>query len=322
VNETDLLVEPLLQQLEDDFEGLQVVAIGGGHGLSAALRAILHYADVVTAIVSVADDGGSSGRLAPDLDIPPPGDIRRALLALAEQPSLWRSLVDYRFDRSDVDGHSLGNLIIAAMTDLGGGFTDAINTVGRLLGARGAVIPVAEERLHIEAVVDGKSVRGQAAVTATRGMITELRVTPEVAASRAAIDALRTADQIVLGPGSLFTSVIAPLKVGSIAAAINESGAKLVYVCNLTTQDGETFGMNGIEHIEALVAIGGIRTPDVVVSHEGSLQVPEGLVQLMVTEDQMLEAGIKLETGDIARQGVDWPQHDAARLGAVLRRLA
>lgn len=322
MNETDLLVEPLLQQLEDDFEGLQVAAIGGGHGLSAALRAILDYADVVTAIVSVADDGGSSGRLAPDLDIPPPGDIRRALLALTDQPSLWRSLVDYRFDGSDVHGHSLGNLIIAALADLGGGFNDAINTVGRLLGARGAVVPVAEQRLHIEADIDGGVVRGQVAVATSRGMITDLRVTPAVSASRAAIDALRTADQIVLGPGSLFTSVIAPLKVGAVASAINESSAKLLYVCNLTTQDGETYNMSGIEHIEALVAIGGIRTPDVVVVHEGTLEVPEGLSQLTVSAEQMEDAGIELQTGNIARQGADWPEHDAARLGAVLRRLA
>jgi uncharacterized cofD-like protein len=322
VNETDLLVEPLLQQLEDDFNGLQVAAIGGGHGLSAALRSILDYADVVTAIVSVADDGGSSGRLAPDLEIPPPGDIRRALLALTEQPSLWRSLVEYRFDGSDVNGHSLGNLIIAAMADLGGGFNDAINTVGRLLGARGAVIPVAEERLHIEADVDGVVVRGQVAVATSRGVITDLRVTPEATASRAALEALGAADQIILGPGSLFTSVIAPLKVGDIAEAINQSTAKLVYVCNLTTQDGETFTMTGFEHVEALIAIAGIRTPDVVVAHDGYLDVPDGLTQLMLSGEQMEEAGIRLETGEIARLGADWPEHDAARLGAVLRRLA
>ena len=322
MNETDLLVEPLLQQLEDDFNGLQVAAIGGGHGLSAALRAILDYADVVTAIVSVADDGGSSGRIAPDFDIPPPGDIRRALLALTEQPSLWRSLVEYRFDGSDVHGHSLGNLIIAAMADLGGGFNDAINTVGRLLGARGAVVPVAEERLHIEADIDGQVVRGQVAVATSRGLITDLRVTPEATASRAALEAIGTADQIILGPGSLFTSVIAPLKVGEIAGAINRSAAKLVYVCNLTTQDGETFGMTGIQHVEALIAIGGIRTPDVVVAHEGYLDIPTGLRQLVVSEEQMQDAGIRLETGDIAHQGADWPEHDAARLGAVLRRLA
>jgi uncharacterized cofD-like protein len=322
VNETDLLVEPLLQQLEEDFDGVQVAAIGGGHGLSAALKAILDYADVITAIVSVGDDGGSSGRLAPDLDIPPPGDIRRALLALTDQPSLWRSLVEFRFDGSDVDGHSLGNLIIAAMADLGGGFADAINTVGRLLGARGAVVPVAEQRLTIEADVDGNVVSGQVAVALSRGMITDLRVTPATPATRAALEALGAADQIVLGPGSLFTSVIAPLRVGGMAEAVNASGAKLIYISNLTTQDGETLGMSGMEHVEALVAIAGIRTPDVVVAHDGPMTIPDGLTKVELGLEEAMEGGIQLELGDMARQTAEWPEHDPARLGAVLRRLA
>jgi len=322
VTETDLLVEPLLQQLEEDFDGVQVAAIGGGHGLSAALHAILDYADAITAIVSVGDDGGSSGRLAPDLDIPPPGDLRRALLALTAQPSLWRSLVEFRFEGSDVDGHSLGNLIIAAMADLGGGFADAINTVGRLLGARGAVVPVAEERLTIEADVDGSVVSGQVAVSKSRGMITDLRVVPEIPATRAALEALGAADQIILGPGSLYTSVIAPLRVRGMADAINESEATLIYICNLTTQDGETLGMSGLEHVEALGAIAGIRTPDVVVVHDGPLTIPEGLTGIELESEDLVEAGIRLELGDIARQGAQWPEHDPARLGAMLRRLA
>jgi uncharacterized cofD-like protein len=322
VRDADLLVEPLLQELEEDYDGLQVAAIGGGHGLSAALRAILDYADAVTAIVTVADDGGSSGRIAPGLEIPPPGDIRRALLAMTDQPSLWRSLIDYRFSDSDVAGHSLGNLILAAMAELGGGFSDAVNTVGRLLGARGAVVPVAAERLALEADVDGAVVRGQVAIALSRGSITDLRATPDVEASRSAIEAIAAADQIVLGPGSLFTSVIAPLRVGDMASAVSESKATLIYVCNLTTQDGETFEMNGAEHLEALVSIGRIRTPDVVVAHDGPLVVPEGLERVDLDPDQMVEGGVRLELGDIVRTGSDWPEHDPARLGAVLRRLS
>ncbi|MCH7584522.1 MAG: uridine diphosphate-N-acetylglucosamine-binding protein YvcK [Acidobacteria bacterium] len=322
MRDTELLVEPLLQQLEEEYEGLQVAAIGGGHGLSAALRAILHYADAVTAIVTVADDGGSSGRIAPGLEIPPPGDIRRALLAMTDQPSLWRSLIEYRFSNSDVAGHSLGNLILAAMAELGGGFSDAVNTVGRLLGARGAVIPVAAEGLTLEADVDGVVVRGQVAIARSRGSITDLRAVPDVEASRSAIEAIAAADQIVLGPGSLFTSVIAPLRVGDMAAAITESKATLIYVCNLTTQDGETFEMSGAEHIEALVSIAGIRIPDVVIAHDGPLMVPDDLERVELDLDRMAEAGVRLEFGDIVRDGSDWPEHDPPRLGAVLRRLS
>ncbi len=322
MTDVDLLVEPLLQELEEEFDGLQVAAIGGGHGLAAALRAILDYADVVTGVVSVADDGGSSGRLAPGLDIPPPGDIRRALLAVTDQPSLWRSLIEYRFEDSDVAGHSLGNLIIAAMAEIGGDFAEAVNTVGRMLGTRGAVIPVAPTRLDLEADVDGAVVRGQVAIARSRGVITDVRVLPDdVAASPRALEALEAADQIVLGPGSLFTSLIAPLKVPGVAESVNRSEASLVYVCNLTTQDGETLGLNGLQHLEALIAIGGLRTPDAIVAHDGPLAIPPGLDRVELDLAGLGEAGIRLETGDVADPDADWPQHDAARLGAMLRRL-
>lgn len=323
MRETDLLVDPLLQELEDGFDGVQVTAIGGGHGLASALRAILEYTDVVNAVVGVADDGGSSGRLSPHLEIPPPGDIRRALLALAPQPSLWRSLVEYRFADADVAGHSLGNLILAAMADLGRDFSDAVHTVGRMLGVRGAVIPVANRALDLEADVDGSPVRGQVAIAMSRGVITRVSVDPaDTPASRGALDAVAAADQIVLGPGSLFTSVIAPLRVGDMAQTVNGSDATLVYVCNLTTQDGETLGMSGLEHIEALVAIGGIRTPDVVVVHDGPLHVPSGLEALAIDPADARAAGIRLETGAVAAGDGARPEHDPARLGAVLRRLA
>lgn len=323
MNELDLLVDPLLQELEDGFAGVQVTAIGGGHGLAAALQAILDYADVVTAIVGVADDGGSSGRLAPHLSIPPPGDIRRALLALAPQPSLWRSLIEYRFANADVAGHSLGNLILAAMADLGGDFADAVHTVGRLLGAKGAVIPVASVPLDLEADIDGSPIRGQVAIATARGMVTDLRVEPsDVVASRRALDAIAAADQIVLGPGSLYTSVIAPLKVPGMAEAINAAPGRLVYVCNLTTQDGETLRMTGLDHIEALVAIGGIRAPDAIVVHDGPLAVPAGLTAVTIDRREARDAGLRMEVGEIADLAAERPQHDPARLGAVLRRLA
>lgn len=322
MSDTDLLVDPLLQQLEDGYDGVQVAAIGGGHGLAAALRAIVEYADAITAIVSVADDGGSSGRLAPDLGLPPPGDIRRALLALSDRPSLWKSLLEYRFEGADVDGHSLGNLLLAAMADLSGGFVDAVDTVGRLLGARGSVVPVAPERLEMEADVDGAVVRGQVAIARSRGMITDVRLVPDVEATRRAVESITTADQIVLGPGSLFTSIIAPLKVRGVAEAINHASGTLVFICNLTTQDGETLGMTGVEHLEALIGIGGLRTPDVIIGHAGPLEVPGGLERVEVDPAALGQIGIRVETGEIARTGADWPEHDPARLGAVLRRLA
>ena len=320
MRDTDVLIAPLLEELEASYDGLHVVALGGGHGLAAALQAILEYADTITAVVGVADDGGSSGRLSPGLSIPSPGDIRRALLALSPEPSVWRRLMDFRFEGADVAGHSLGNLIIAALTEMSGSFEDALHTVGRLLGARGAVVPAAVEPLVLEADVDGATVQGQVAIARSRGRITDLRVRPEgIGATRSAREAIGAADQIVLGPGSLFTSLIAGLKVPGIAEAVNASPAKLVYVCNLTTQDGETLGLDGGEHIAALADIGGVRPPDAVVAHEGPLAVPAGLTRVSLDAGG---GGWILARGDIADPDAPWPQHDPARLGAVLRRLA
>jgi uncharacterized cofD-like protein len=311
-------LDPLLEELERTLEGVRVVAIGGGHGLARALAAITDYAGRITAVVSVADDGGSSGRLSPALEIPPPGDIRRALLALSPEPSLWRDLVEHRFSGADVDGHSLGNLLLAALSEILGDFEAALDEVGRLLGARGTVVPASPTPLVLEAEVDGTPVRGQVAIARSRGTISSLTVYPEHAeAAPAALEAIAGADQIVLGPGSLFTSVIAPVRVPGIAEAINASSSTLVYVCNLTTQDGETLAMSGDEHIEALAAVGHLRPPDRVVAHEGPLSVPEGLERVTVSAGD----DPRVVAGDVADPSPGWPQHDAARLGAILRRL-
>jgi uncharacterized cofD-like protein len=313
-------LEPLLHELEASMEdGPRVVAVGGGHGLARALEAVTEYAGTITAVVSVADDGGSSGRLSPALAIPPPGDIRRALLALSPDPSLWKDLTAYRFVGADVDGHSLGNLLIASLADLRGGFEEALETLAGLLGARGAVVPSSPMPLILEAVVDGTTLQGQVAIARSRGVVSALRAHPEDAtASPAAVAAIGAADQIVLGPGSLYTSVLAATTVGEIREAIANSPAMLVYVANLTTQDGETLGMGLADHVEALSRVGGLRPPDRVVVHDGPLRIPGGLAPVLPPEDP---AGPALVLADVASDGPEWPQHDAARLAAVLRRL-
>ncbi len=323
MSEYGSLVEPLLQEIDLDVEGLHVVAIGGGSGLASALKAIQHYTDVITAVVTVADNGGSSGRLSPDLGIPPPGDLRQALLALSEESSVWRELIAYRFSAGDVSGHSLGNLILAALADIGGNFEDALDTAGRLLGAAGAVVPASDGLLQLEAIVDGDLVVGQTDVGAARGELTELRLAPDgVRASRRALDAIRSADQIVLGPGSLFTSICAGLLVPGIAEAVSASPAQLVYVCNLVTEDGETLGMDGRAHVAGLMEFGGIRTPDIIVAHRGPMSGPGMAERVAVDPGAVRELGCTVEMADLAIDGADIPTHDPARLGAVLRRLA
>ena len=216
--------------------GPRVVAIGGGKGLARALQAMTRYAGSITAVVTVADDGGSSGRLAPALEIPPPGDLRKCLIALTPEDSVWRRLFEYRFESADVSGHSLGNLIIASLADLEGDFEQALRLSQRLLGSTGAVVPVSALRLHLKAVVDGETCDGQVAVALARGQVESIWVEPRHAdAAASAVEAIDAAEQIVLGPGSLYTSILATLVVPGIVEAINASEARLVYVANLTT---------------------------------------------------------------------------------------
>lgn len=323
MNDLDLLAEPLLEEMGPDEDACRVVALGGGHGLAQALTAVQSYAGRVTAVVSVADDGGSSGRLAPALGMPPPGDCRRALLALSPEPSPWRDVVGHRFTAGDVSGHSLGNLVLAALSAGEGGLEGALAVLGRLLGARGRVVPASPVPLTLRAVVDGAEVRGQVAVARARGPLTELAVLPSDApASLTALEALQSADQVVIGPGSLFTSLGAVLAVPGLAEAVSSAPARLVYVCNLTTQDGETLGMDAADHVRALCAVTGLRAPDVVVANDAPFPVPEDLTRVQADRIQIESLGARLETGGLADPSAAWPQHDPARLGAVLRRLA
>jgi uncharacterized cofD-like protein len=323
MTEYGTMTDPLLQALEADFAGVAVVALGGGHGLATALEAIQLYTPNITAIVGVADDGGSSGRLSPALGIPPPGDIRMALLALTPEHSTWRDMFEYRFDDGDIAGHSLGNLILAALAAEAGGFEEGIVEAGRCLGALGSVIPAATEALTVSAVIDGTVVQGQLNIALTAGELTELRLEPaDVTATPRALVAIKEADQIVLGPGSLFTSTIAAAAVPGMADAINASAGQLVYVCNLITQNGETLGMDGIAHVEALTAIGGLRPPDVIVANDSKIAVERPHEPVRIDEVWAAQRGLDVVYADLVDPGEDWPFHHPNRLGDVLGGLA
>jgi uncharacterized cofD-like protein len=316
--QTEISLEPLLL----DPEGPTVVAIGGGHGQAAALEAIQCYAGDISALVSVADDGGSSGRLS-GLGIPPPGDIRRCLLALTPEPSLWSELFAHRFKGGDVVDHSLGNLILAGLSDLFGDFGSAISTAERMLGTLGTVIPVADHPIMLEATIDGKHVVGQEEITATSGHVSELHIEPRDAiVTRRALTAVAAADQIVVGPGSLYTSTISALKVPMLADAIMGSLAQRVFVLNLVTQDGETLGLNGLGHVEALAKHAGIAGPGVLVAHEGDLTVPEGHERVEVDSSEASLHGWRVVVADVAHETAKWPEHDPLKLGRVLEQLA
>jgi uncharacterized cofD-like protein len=314
--------EALLEALEFAQSGPRVVAIGGGKGLARALLAIRGYAGRIDAVVTVADDGGSSGRLSPQLDIPPPGDIRKSLVALTPHDSVWRRLFEYRFEGADVRGHSLGNLILAALTEIEGSFEAALRSSERLLGALGSVIPASPWHLELAADVDGREVRGQVNVSLARGDVSAVRVLPSDApASESAVSAIESAEQIVLGPGSLYTSIAAALVVPGIVEAINRTQAPLIYVANIVTQDGESLGMDAVDHLDSLLHVTGVRPPSAIVASDSPVFVESPLEAVGIDAEAAATYGADVVTADLLDTEAERPCHDPIRLGAVLRGL-
>lgn len=235
-------------------DDLSIVAIGGGTGLSSILAACSAVTSDITAIVSVADNGGCSGRLRQDFNIPPPGDIRNCLESLAQNIEMKR-LFNYRFTQgSCLAGRSLGNLIITALWDMRGDFSSAIKAAAALLDAKGRVLPVTDSNITIGAICeDGTRIEGQVEIIAHRGSIKELYIQPEkVEVLPEAIAALGQADMIILGPGSLYTSVIATLITGGLYHHVMASNAKVIYLMNAMTQPGETDGYLASDHLRAI----------------------------------------------------------------------
>lgn len=237
-------------------QGPRVVALGGGHGLAASLRAIRTYASEITAVVSVADDGGSSGRLRDELGIPAPGDLRKCLVALGDADSIWTQALEHRFDAGPLSGHPLGNLMIAGLTGATGDFTVALHEVGLLIGAVGRVLPATITPVVLKAEVSGREIEGQVNVAQSDHIATVSLVPADALTPQEVPEALAGADQIVIGPGSLFTSVLAAAIVPDVKAALAATSAQRVYVCNLLPQVPETSGFDVAAHVEALSAHG------------------------------------------------------------------
>ena len=241
----------------------KVVAIGGGHGLAASLRAIRRYTSQCTAIVSVADDGGSSGRLRDLLGIPAPGDARRCLVALADADALWAQAFEHRFTAPGLDGHAFGNLVIAGLAEVLGDFTAALEEAGRLVGAVGRVLPATDVPVVLRAETAAGPIDGQVAVSMTSGIVRVSVVPVDAKCPVAAIERVVDADQVVIGPGSLFTSVLAAVAVPALRDALVATAARKVYVANLREQVPETEGFDVAAHVRAMRAHG--LEPDVVL---------------------------------------------------------
>ncbi len=236
--------------------GPKIVALGGGTGLSTLLRGLKEHSGNLTAIVTVADDGGSSGRLRRELGLPPPGDVRNCIAALADVEPLMTRLFQYRFNEegSGLEGHSFGNLFIAAMTAVTGNFEEAVRETSRVLAVRGQILPSTLANVTLSAVTeDDEAVHGESQITERGGRIKQVFIHPENAqANPDAIRAILNADLIVVGPGSLYTSVLPNLLVDGIRRAIEMSTAVKLYVCNVATQHGETDTFSVSDHYRAL----------------------------------------------------------------------
>jgi uncharacterized cofD-like protein len=268
------LVE-LIYQKRFLARGPRIVAIGGGTGLSTLLRGLKEHTSNLTAIVTVADDGGSSGMLRSGLGIPPVGDIRNCIAALADAEPLMSDVLQYRFpegaggDAQGLAGHALGNLLIAAMTAVeGGDFESGVRAINRILAVRGRVLPVSATPLTLHArLTDGSVVDGQSLIMRAAG-IDRVWLTPsEVSASEEALTAIAEADLIVLGPGSLYTSLLPSLLIPAIRDAVLAAEAPRVFICNVATQVGETTGFDLAAHVEALVAHTGPGLVDAVLAN-------------------------------------------------------
>lgn len=289
--------------------GCRVVAIGGGHGLASVLKAARTYAGDIVGVVSVADDGGSSGRLRHELGLPAPGDLRRCLSALADGDSVLGQSLEHRFDRGALEGHPVGNLLIAGLASATGNFQGAIDEVARLIGASGRLVPATKGSVSLVADSDNGTLTGQVTIERAPG-IRNLRFdTENPAVPDEALQAIAQADQVIIGPGSLYTSVLAVAVVPAIRDALAQTNAKMIYVANVANDKADSVGFHLPEHIQALTDHG--IYPDAIIAcptvhhvQDLSAVAPEVLVKL---------AEVSADDG--------WG-HDPVLLGRALRELA
>ncbi len=311
-----------------------IAVIGGGTGLSTMLRGLKFKTSRITAIVTVTDDGGGSGVLRRELGMPPPGDIRSCILALANAEPAMEDMMNYRFREGSLAGQSLGNLVLAALNDMSPTFDQAVTAMGQVLAITGQVLPVTNENLVLQAeFTDGAVIRGETRITDykrhTDAVIRRISLDPaEPAAIPAVLEAIRRADMIVLGPGSLFTSVIPNLLTKGVAEAVCASGAVKVYVMNIMTQNGETERYTAAGHARALLEHGGPGLFDYILLNsrpvDAGVLAPyeaEGANQVEVDEEALLRLGVEPVYAPVASWTGGLIRHDPAALADALMRL-
>lgn len=323
---SERLVDIIYEKRKLD-KGPAVTVIGGGHGLSVLLRGIKTATSNVTAVVTVADDGGSSGRLREDLGILPPGDLRNCLVALADTEPLMEKLFQYRFKgKSELSGHSFGNLFIAAMTEVTGDIEQALKESSKVLAVKGNVLPASKEHVRLDAIMeDGTIVEGESHIPEAHKRIHRVRLFPEqVKPVQSALDALTHADAIILGPGSLYTSIMPNLLVDGVAEAVRKSKAIKIYICNVMTQPGETDGYTASMHAKAILDHAGKGAIDFMLVNDHPISrdmrafyAKKGAYPVAIDEDAINALGIGFVKADIINES-DVIRHDPDKLSRVV----
>lgn len=309
----------------------KIVVIGGGTGLPVMLRGLKKLPVDITAIVTVADDGGSSGRLRDEMEIPPPGDIRNVMAALSDVEPLVEEMFQHRFKTTnELSGHSLGNLIIAALTSITGDFVHAIQEMSRVLNVHGKVLPAANQSVVLHAEMDdGSVISGESKIPAAGKKIKRVFLTPEVISPLPeTIRAIREADLIVIGPGSLYTSILPNLLVPGLGEEVCKAEAKKVYICNLMTQAGETQGFTASNHVEALYSH--MNCPFIDIALVNNEEVPahiesrykEEMAQPVIYDiDRLLSLGLEVIPDEIISFENGFIRHDTEKVANIIYSL-
>ncbi|HLF77655.1 MAG TPA: gluconeogenesis factor YvcK family protein [Dehalococcoidia bacterium] len=323
-NTDDSLVETIYRY-RYQARGPRIVAIGGGTGLPVLLRGLKEHSSNLTAIVTVGDDGGSSGRLRRELGVLPPGDVRNCIAALAEAEPLMTRLFQYRFNEgSGLEGHSFGNLFIVAMSGITGNFEEAVRETSRVLAVRGLILPSSLSHVTLHArTEDQEMISGESTITSHGKRIQEIFLQPaNVQANPEAIRAILEADMVVCGPGSLLTSVLPNLLVDGIRQAMAISQATKVYVCNVATQHGETDGFAVSDHFETLVKHVGAGLFDYVLANDnvGGVLPESAELSIPVVVDSTTVDGARVVTADVISERNRY-YHDSDKLAAAIMRL-
>ena len=300
--------------------GPHIVAIGGGTGLSVLLSGLKNHTDNLTAIIGVADDGGSSGRLRRDLGVLPPGDFRNCIVAMSDESSLLQELFQYRFSKgTELKGHSFGNLFITAMADIADGFESGISESSKVLAVRGSIKPATVDHIQLSAALnDGNHVVGESNIRSMASTVSKIYINPpEAAAYEPAVEAILEANTVILGPGSLYSSVLPNLLVRGICQALKDTRATKIYVCNVATEIGETGGYDLSNHVEALQKHTFPSVVDYVIANNNVTNIGDRFAGEAVQNRPSIQNAIQYIYDDLV--DLDNPvRHDSYKLSQVI----